>query len=472
MEENKFRCHFSIIFEEIYKTLIFAVTFFISLLIGDDSLLEIGGAGDIKFLLYLMAAVAIFISLKLILEVLKWKKTIITLDDEMMIISRNTINKKVNNIAIATISNINFEQNLFERIIGTCKLKIDTNSLSTANETDIKIVLKKQKATDVKNRILNQLEKDSRTTEMKVEADNEYDVDYSFGQIIMHSLYSVSISTIIVFGFIAAPAFFEIASTLKPSSGRNILSILKMFFYAAIIVVPIVYSAFKSFFKYYGFKAARKDNEIFISYGLFNKRKYTIPVDKINAVVIDEPLMGRLFKRRNVEIINIGMGDDENEGAQLLLSCTKDEYLKKMKILLPEVALADKLIKQNKEVGWIIAAQFLVVMMFSGIIAYFTTIYLFFGIMAAALFIFIMRYLNAGLDLGEKYLAISNGIVRKRTKYMQYEKIQYIKINQGPIGKILKISRGNVFILASILNMVHSIGYYDNKIFDEIADKI
>ena len=84
---------------------------------------------------------------------------------------------------------------------------------------------------------------------------------------------------------------------------------------------------------------------------MFNKRKYTIPVDKINAVVIDEPLIGRLFKRRNVEIINIGMGDDENEGAQLLLSCTKDEYLKKMKILLPEVALADKLIKQNKEVG-------------------------------------------------------------------------------------------------------------------------
>ena len=68
MEENKFRCHFSIIFEEIYKTLIFAVTFFISLLIGDDSLLEIGGAGDIKFLLYLMAAVAIFISLKLKME--------------------------------------------------------------------------------------------------------------------------------------------------------------------------------------------------------------------------------------------------------------------------------------------------------------------------------------------------------------------------------------------------------------------
>ena len=48
------------------------------------------------------------------------------------------------------IANINIEQNIFERIISTCKVKIDTDSRSTADETDIEIVLKKDIANEMK----------------------------------------------------------------------------------------------------------------------------------------------------------------------------------------------------------------------------------------------------------------------------------------------------------------------------------
>ena len=54
--------------------------------------------------------------------------------------TENTINKKINTFGIKNIANINIEQNIFERIISTCKVKIDTDSRSTADETDIEIV--------------------------------------------------------------------------------------------------------------------------------------------------------------------------------------------------------------------------------------------------------------------------------------------------------------------------------------------
>ena len=38
-------------------------------------------------------------------------------------------------------------------IIGTCNLKLDTNSLSTADSTDIKLILKKQQGEELRNYI-------------------------------------------------------------------------------------------------------------------------------------------------------------------------------------------------------------------------------------------------------------------------------------------------------------------------------
>ena len=55
-------------------------------------------------------------------------------------------NKKKNTIGLKNISNVNTEQNLLEMLLGTCKVKLDTNSMSTSDKTDVKIILKKAEA--------------------------------------------------------------------------------------------------------------------------------------------------------------------------------------------------------------------------------------------------------------------------------------------------------------------------------------
>ena len=89
-----------------------------------------------------MIGTAILI-LDAIYNLLVWRKTYISIQDGTIVLERNTINKKINTFGIKNIANINIEQNIFERIISTCKVKIDTDSRSTADETDIEIVLKK-----------------------------------------------------------------------------------------------------------------------------------------------------------------------------------------------------------------------------------------------------------------------------------------------------------------------------------------
>ena len=92
--------------------------------------------------LLITGGVFVVLILILIYNIIVWAKTFITIEENTIVIQRNTINSKVNTFGIKNISNVNLEQNIFERIIGTYKkIKIDTDSLSTANSTDIEIVL-------------------------------------------------------------------------------------------------------------------------------------------------------------------------------------------------------------------------------------------------------------------------------------------------------------------------------------------
>ena len=65
-------------------------------------------------------------------QTLIWAKTYISIQDNVLIVERNTLNRKRNTIGLSNISNVNLEQNVLEMIFGTCKVKLDTNSLSTA----------------------------------------------------------------------------------------------------------------------------------------------------------------------------------------------------------------------------------------------------------------------------------------------------------------------------------------------------
>ncbi|MEE1008008.1 MAG: hypothetical protein UH963_02540, partial [Agathobacter sp.] len=64
-----------------------------------------------------------------------------------------------------------------------------------------------------------------------------------------------------------------------------------------------------------------------------------MPVDKINAVEIVQPLFCRIFKRYCVELVNVGLTDEGNSSkAHLILACKLEDLEKQLSILLPEIS--------------------------------------------------------------------------------------------------------------------------------------
>ena len=135
-QDMRFRNHISIIVEQTGGLLIALLILLIpSILENIDEFMETGlGFLDGKWLLVNLGLILFFLVV-ISIQIAIWSKTYISVQDNAVVIERNTLNKKKNTIGIRNISNINTEQNLFEMLLGTCKVKLDTNSRSTADST-------------------------------------------------------------------------------------------------------------------------------------------------------------------------------------------------------------------------------------------------------------------------------------------------------------------------------------------------
>lgn len=491
MNEEKFRCHPSIIAERIFGV----ITFLFFIVVANiDDIKVIIEEGVTHEKLIILAIVVGVLSAILIYNILVWSKTFITIEENTIVIQRNTINSKVNTFGIKNISNVNLEQNIFERIIGTYKIKIDTDSLSTANSTDIEIILSKEQAYDFKNKVIA-LMNNEKLKDLQVDdnininqaayegyLDDEnivYDIVYSVNDILKHCFYNLSL-----FGFIFNIVMigFVLFVSIKLDSAEDLVTL-------GLLVITSCISIVKFFIgdllKYYNFSIKRDEDKLYISYGLFRLKKFTVPINRINALNIKQPFISRMFNKYQSDIVTIGVGDDETEGSQILLSSSREDFIKNMKILFPELDLEEclNLERESKNHHIIRIFEIIIGTIFSSLVLYCVykfnlgiSISAFVGINFAIFLILIlvhyMSYITRGVYMGYDSMTISWGVFAKKISIIKYKKVQYINIIENPISSKLGLCRGEIHILASFGNDMRTLGYYNNNLFENLKNKI
>ena len=492
MEEEKFRCHPSIVVEKTGGVI--TVLFLIFIRGLDDMIYMVREGFSSKNLLIGGIVVGVLI-LILIYKIIVWSKTLISIEGNTIVIQKNTINSKVNTFGIKNISNINLEQNIFERIIGTYKIKIDTDSLSTANSTDIEIVLSKNDAYDFKNKVidimnsekLKNVQTDENDTnikqvENKVYFDDEnieYDIVYSADDVLKHCFYNVSL-----FGLILNLALigFVVFVSINVDGEEDFVAVV-------ILTITSCFSILKIFagdlFKYYNFSIKREEDKLYIKYGLFRIKKFAVPTNRINALNIKQSAISRIFKRYHSDIVTIGVGDNDTEGSQILLSSNKEDLIRNMNILLPELNLEEslKLERESKNHHIIKIVNIIVGMTICSLILY--AIYMINTTIPSIiyllvdLFIFLilvlfhyMSYITRGFCMGDDEMTVSWGILAKKISIIKYEKVQYINVKETPISSRLGLCSGKLHILAGFGNDVRTLGYYNGNLFEKLKEKI
>jgi len=487
MENNiRFRNHISIILEDSAKTIGTIVFIFILNFISD-----IGETGiSVTDVLLLIGIFVVALGLVIGIHVIIWAKTYISIDENTLVVERNTLNKKKNTIGLKNISNINLEQNILEMILGTCKLKLDTNSLSTAEQTDVRIVLKKVDAENFRRLVferagIGEEESEEAGNGFVEEVEVEKAVIGDIGDIIIHGLCSIRLSMLIVLVGISALEIMMLSDVGNEEIGVTIAEVFANMVSLFWLNVIIIWSIAKEFLKYLNFKIERKNDKVFLSYGLFKKVAYSVPVDKINGIKFTQTPIGRMTKRYMVEIVNVGMDDDENEANTFFLPYAKKEKLEKqLHMLLPEFDGCME-IKEEKQTPaiWLLSVPWLILYVIVTGAAYAIMAEiepeLQIAIVVAAavvlvwrIIIKIARFLTRGIKVDEKFLKIVDGGFSKRTLFVRYDKIQYVSGKQCVIAKQFKIQKGTITLLASLKNRIHELPYFTENEMEQLKKQL
>lgn len=477
---RRFRNHISVILEQ--SGAAFAALIVIAVTQGIQYVDEISQA-DLSFFagkgFLVFAAVAGILILALVSQLLVWARTYISIEENAVVIEKGSLNKKKNTIGIRNISNINLEQNLIEMLFGTCKVKMDTNSRSTADSTDVKIVLKKADAEWFRREIMIKMETARTGSQIPAAYDRQesedYDVRCVLADILQHGFFSISLLSVFVFLVALAGTVISVAEILERKDlMSSIAGAAAGVLVAVSVVISLLWDTVKDFVRYFDFRAKRMGDKIYIKYGFFKKVEYTIPVDKIQALKVRQSFIARLGRRYMAEIINVGMGDDQEEkNSFLILYCPEDKFAERISLLLPEYASfaqqkTDR-IPSSVWVVWSIPAVIFAAVMVTGTILFNSVMdnkYSLpaWGVTAGTLIFMavcmILKYRTAGVGADSHFLKIARGYFGRHYLSVKYADIQYAQFYQNFAARACGIRKGEIHLLASSLNSAHSIPYF------------
>lgn len=507
MEKNKsrrFRNHISIVAEQVGGGILaIAAVLLVNVLQDADELTgkDLSAVTDRGSLI--MAVVLLILAAGIVNRIFVWAKTYICIEENAVVIERGTMNKKKNTIGIRNISNINLEQNLFEMLLGTCKVKMDTNSRSTADSTDVKIVLKKADAEWFKQEITRKLQAAEQAAAAQdgmagaengkirpgtvpqggaVQEEGPYDFRAEFGDIFQHGLFSINIFSMIILILGIVGAVVTVVRILgRPDLMTSVLSAAAGVAAAGAIVLSALWDTVKDFVRYYDFRAKRRGEKIYIRYGFFKKVEYTIPVDKIQALKVRQSFVARLFGRYMAEIVNVGMGDDKDEqNSFLVLYSTQEQLRERLALLLPEFAGTVDQETVRMPAGtwaawiWPLAVYCAAAAACGGVCMEIWPRYAVFiwggagVLLLLALMGMLLKYRTDGVGADKEFLKLCHGYFGRNYISVRYQKIQYAEIRQSFIARACGIQKGKIHLLASSANTAHDIPYFKGDAAEKI----
>lgn len=509
METKRFRNHYSSVFEKIVT--FFCTFFFLFVLnVFTESDIEVT-EDEVEVIeisaIHILIGVGIFILIVgTIVGILSWiwSKTWIVLEKNAISVEKNTLRFTKNTLGIKDISNVNIEQNLFEMVIGTSKVKINTNSFSTASTTDIKIILKKKDAEALKN-YLNQRINQLNQPEVAINIENEVDInsenksekirpgyviETSAKDIFLNSIYSTNVIASVIIAAVSCGFLVNIvdfifgADTIDNLLYEYLSATVAIVGVAILVVIVLVWNCVKNYIKMFNFSVKRESDKIGIKYGMLKQVEFSVPVDKINAIVIHQTFIARLFKKYSAEMVNVGMGDEKEEDTYFCLYGSKEHLVETIKNILPEFADAlDVEIERQpkaailmKIIGVIIWMTILSVI--GAVINYFVdeafiyVVGVLCAILVLSIILSILGFMVTGLGVSDDFCCIRDGAIATKQTIIKFNKIQFITANKNILTNKLGIVVGRVNILAMQGKNTEVLPYLKEEKMEEISEKL
>ncbi len=416
-------------------------------------------------ILYGFIAFSAFFLWYLFISIRYWKKTSFYIDGTDFIHEKKTLFSSQSRLPIENIAVVNVERNFFERIIGTAKVKIDLNSSRTAGATDFKFVLKhndalalKEALTEIKQTVAPVIsdDTDGRTTV----------ATFTNRQAVITKILSFPILQVI-----SAVLFFFVLPQYETSGDADMS---KLWYWLLIAMLGYFGSLIPGTLNLCNYVVEKKEDMIFISCGMINKRNYVFETDKINAVIINRPILARFFGMQSIDLAVVGLGNEKNETTHISLMVNEEKAKEILSLCAPDFKCSEPLRKCHP-----MSLVFPVIRSFAlGAVSlllrsvYTNYIQIAVAVFAVSLIAGICKYKVCTFASDEEILTYSTGIFNKKTFFLKYGDIQHIHLRTNALYKRMNLGRVGFSILASSAIRDHKTGLFVFDDFSALSERV
>jgi len=434
-------------------------------------------ATDINNIAVVFGGVAfiLVIAVVLVVSFIFWRKTFFYIAGNNFIYERRTLFKKTSKLPIANIATVNIQRSVFERLVGTSKVKLDLNSSHTANRTDFVFVLNTAAAEQLRDNLTLLKAQAHNTLPINGNMDmaaalpalKQEVISFSIAEVVRHKLLSLTIlqSIAAIFVVFGTP-YFDAGSAWSLQSALTVA----LFTFAgggAVFIWGVANLA--------GYTVERDDKNIYINCGLVKKTGYTFAVEKINAVFVKQPVLARIFGLYSIEVAVVGLGNEKAETPKLCLLVSKSQMESVLLKCSPDFECTGVPVPSHKAALIPASLQAAVLTLLTIAVYPWLYYYTFF----ACLIVFIAAALGGWLSYKTKTLAFdddvfhySKGIFAKQKAMFKYGDIQDTRILTNFVLRRMTVGRMGLNILSGAKLKAHKTGYFKLPNFEAVSSKM
>ncbi len=465
------RNHITIILEQIGAVGVVLITGAFSLLfdlvaelrrgVSLSELLRYSAAGRIPAPINII--VALLLIVLVVWLILRWSKTVFYIDSGYLVVEKRTLMHRVSRLPLSSISTVNLERSLFERIVGTAKIKLDINSAATANKTDFIFVLPLAKAKAFEQELTHQ---QNDQVEDSHSASRRLVCSFTVSQVIRDVILGQPIVQILIFFALLA---LGVPVDKFALSSDALYSVLPA---AALAVLSWGAGIVAQFMSAYGFKVERDDNSFFITSGLLKKKQYVFDKNKVNAVIVRRPLLARFFGYYRAEVAVVGLGNDKHETPQICLLVKKQELDRILSECAPDFMCSAKSVKSHKA-GLVASLGFYLLLSSVVAVAMFRVHFLLSiaAVLLGTVFA-VLSYHSKKLAADDKVFSYSRGLFTVTQGYFRYDGIQTAGYKTNILFLNKDAGKIRISILSSSTVSLHTTGWFDKNHYESLVNKL
>ncbi|CAI2643276.1 hypothetical protein AKUH4B114J_12610 [Apilactobacillus kunkeei] len=441
----------------------------------------------------------IFVIITIVWDIISYLSFTYSIEDKQIVIKKGVIFKKIIHVPFARIQSIEHSQFFLFRPFDVEKLQINNASKSGSHDQIILSAVKTYVGA-----ILEEKHKQYQTQDVdvnddveqpdveKIEDNNQEEINRDYAQ------YKISTRDIALYTFTSFRVFitmFLIAhithgavldfaiSIYQKGFGSNLVSLIAFSIMA--IIIALLLSFIYTMFQFYDFTLVKEGKYLEYEKGLFTRNKVRLSIDRIQSVLVEQNVMGKLLKIMTVKIIMASDGSDEESSQAVVLPILNShKYAEMMNDFFEWIPLktVEKFNARKRSI-WLFFRNFDWILLIIPIVIYFigwTTlsyslvvigVFTFFYTLGNAYFKYRVSSIGLTGNTKDDYLIVSNGFLfKQRTYYVGWHEIQSMRFESSVFMKrnnlahiVIRIRKGDSAQIAA----VHYIDYDGaQKIYD------